>query len=1786
MTSDPAAPFEMQSSGDPLDWTVDEVVQFLCLNPQTPWTLSSSRAPRPDSVTFEAAIRDNMITGEVLLHDVDKEALRDDLGLRALGHRSCMLMAIRYLQRKSPKFQGFKSHPGAHLDDLSSPSQSALATPVHLPRPSPPACHASSRQVATPQRAVPHSPRLLTPSMPQARSPVKPPLSIRESEQTPVTPDGLGPNGNVNHPDASHQDACHGRLTPSPRRPSGDSGAGTFSTSSVTGRRTRPGEDIVVDSQGHKRRRLNLITSSEDQNIEVSPKQPGRQRDKEWYMGPDELSTSQLFYSSDPDEEDPTFTITGSKLPHAQRSFVNKSLIHFYKQKPVVLNPSQSALVPYRQSTKQTTKPSKTPLVVNVSGPKLFTLYTVKDGKVTVTKDELNKWPQLVKSETADTEKDADSFAYLLQKYPAEQNDQDAYPLYGDSGDEGEYDEETWQEIEDERRAPLPKQKTLTPAEVDLIIESCISEYEKNWHDNGKIREEPKARRIWLAAKKGKCTNEQIKGLMRDISLLNRRMGAFLKAIREGEYNTKKELQTQCQSLENTVANIQKQKWRVSVLEQEKCPPKFSAPARPVPPKKTDTVAEEGESLDSEESDAASTNSLDDFVDDSEIVHVVGQSVRHGSPTASVSSGEDDIISPSGKRRNTRGRALPFQQSSSPSPALINDDPVECIDLTADSPPPDDEDEYRIETPPLNPRQPRTPQSEGLMSREISPGPDLGRQVYVEIPVVKREDFPTSEKGRAPSLPAIDDVDKLKMVSWRLLEERPDRRRLLAKLIIALPEDERKNLTKQIPRYDEDDLGKLTRNALRRIIKGKDSMHDMEASESQLIMRTASLYISWVNCAHYTGKGFPKDDVKKAINDIAGFPDFNGNLHLRLSAYRAWEKETWGDESEAQSGVGDTPHKKRKREVKESQDAKMNQESAQLRVAHQEKLRKRLERKLGKMGVSNTDATHQAVTFGNPVIYLDPHIGQRVKPHQLTGVQFMWRELIKDDMRQGCLLAHTMGLGKTMQVISLLVTIANAAASDSPAIRRQVPKALHRSQTLILCPSSLIENWYEEFLMWTPKDSAIGPVNKVTSSDWVKERLETVSRWNDEGGVLLVSYDMFRTWILNKETSKRPKPLSDSDHENMKRWLLEGANLIIADEAHKMKNPSSAITAAAMQFRSQSRIALTGSPLANNLVDYFTMVNWIAQGYLGEFTSFKANFVEPIEEGLYIDSNYTERRRSLVKLQVLKSILDPKINRADISVLEGSLPPKVEFVLTVPLTSVQQAAYNLYVDSVLQGRTDVSKVQLLSWIAILGLCCNHPACFRNKLLSKANDAHKLDKALEGIEPSLWDKPISQLGLDIANIVPEQEQLFSAVPDMNAPALSCRAQILDRIIAESIRAGDKVLVFSHSLPTLDYVEQMLKMSGWKYCRLDGATPIAGRQAATKRFNRDSTENVYLISTRAGGLGLNIFGANRVVIFDFTFSPVWEEQAVGRAYRLGQQKPVFVYRFIAGGTFEEIMYNKTVFKTQLAFRVVDKKNPVRSATKSLGEYLFPAKQTPQEDITQFLGKDPEVLDKIIREDECLPERLIRKITLTETFQKDDNDKLTDEEKKAAQEQLDDERLKRTDPDRYQKVIIERQRATMAQSYPNISTTQYATPYQPQTLPPQSQPPHTHPPPPTPPVPPTVPSNVHNFGPPALAPDMSVMQPSTPASDPMYIPIPGLSTTLHRPLVHSEPVSPHNHHGFHPSLQSVSNGLPGQPSGPATPASASAQPNTTAEEQRGQSEPVPSSSQEGAKNRCRTQ
>lgn len=345
---------------------------------------------------------------------------------------------------------------------------------------------------------------------------------------------------------------------------------------------------------------------------------------------------------------------------------------------------------------------------------------------------------------------------------------------------------------------------------------------------------------------------------------------------------------------------------------------------------------------------------------------------------------------------------------------------------------------------------------------------------------------------------------------------------------------------------------------------------------------------------------------------------------------------------------------------------------------------------------------------------------------------------------------------------------------------------------------------------------------------------------------------------------------------------------------------------------------------------------------------------------------------------------------------------------------LQAKIYRHYVDYMLRAveAEDPETTTLWAWLEDLRLLCNHPQCFQERLGRRLQEARRTSKAADNgsevpvkgtekqvIVPAQRDSTTSDDENEdpvVDSKLPETmtEKLLAIYKGLTIPLdslrLSSKMLVLNQILDLAEKAGDKSLVFSHSIPTLDYIADLLGKAHKKYMRIDGKVHTGKRQEMTREFNSGKQMNVCLISTKAGGLGLNMYGANRVIIVDTHFNPMHEEQAIGRAYRLGQKRSVYVYRLTVGGTFEEALLNQSLFKQQLATRVVDKKNPRRHALKNVNQYLFHPKQLDQEDIYEHAEKDPLVLGKLVTAD-----RNIRSISLTETFHKEDQIELTPEQ-----------------------------------------------------------------------------------------------------------------------------------------------------------------------------------------------
>ena len=1473
---------------------------------------------------------------------------------------------------------------------------------------------------------------------------------------------------------------------------------------------------VVVDDNGRKRIRPFLISqmqparsesvdiersSSNVQQIKKTPTGSGRtssalnkdknpttigrsgpvRSSKDAYLGLRALHVDRIFYGDTPLDEEilddfqvdelpftdgmvdhsENFTIFSmNRFGSGQRTYVNGQLQRFLRSaKPKKFRNNGrevTGIVPYSESLARKHQPLS------------MTIYEKSSGGYIASRSNRSAWHDASEESLANEENDPTTFNFpevfvqqnddpldpdRLEKWKYLKGDDKVLPLYGDSDSDGEYDLDTWREMEREERklgqpsAKLSRHRSLDDAQVNAVIDRALEQFAEDWQ----VKRAPKLQRIawkcWHKSRQQGDKEARIIHITASINNLETRLRNLRKEVLKESWSTENQVFRQTKSMEETVFGQKYAEWQMRIVKLETAPEK---PA-PLPPKLkfrgSDVTRQD---LKDGEEDISSGNyeacdsdeEMDDFIvnddvdedrgfNDELMVAETGTADDSQLPMTLIS---DDQSTTAGtpKAVNDAGNLVknPLFRSRRKSPSMPKLESA-YIDLTQTSDPvepeasdlrPEPESKllYRIHTPPLD----AVNESDSSFHR-YRKKPVEFRKPPVDTEIINLEsDTEASEWNiKSPAnhekLPAFNEVKKISEMDAKWLEERQDRKRLLIWAIARCPKELRQSAITEIEGVLYKTLETNLWESLLSLTNDTRKGERVKIPTSDAYMRIASWFITWTIPARVKQRqGIQRAHLATAIDDVAGFSPFYSFLRSCLRYYTQDVKvESLSQNSSKNTPVKRvlledsddrsqaTPVKKRKYEVQQSQEAMDLQYRAQQRVREQELRKKELKHRFKAFSVNDEDPTKVIINLSkedhHDFIFINPKIGQRIQGHQKDGVRFMWRELTADHNKlQGCLLSHTMGLGKTMQVITLLVTLAEAAKSTNEKISSQVPPALRKSQTLVLCPPSLLDNWYEEFLMWAPDPFAanVGAIRNVTSAMKPEERIDEMDRWRDDGGVLLLGYSTFRAIIENpKNSSGRPpmnpenkknRRLTESEHQRMTQTLLETPNLVIADEAHSFKGLTSSLNRAMTKIRTTSRVALTGSPLSNNLDEYYAVIEWIAPKYLGEHFHFKAHYIEPIEQGLYKDSTPAQYLTSRKTLKALQLTLEPKVHRADNSVLKESLHGKVEYLIRIPLTNLQAQVYRDYVSYMLGtvGNKDASQATLFAWLQDLRVLCNHPKIFEEKLRQRlqaskpkpeavaagtppkpTNGKKAKNKRAVQAEPVDFDREDWDPELP-TTITEKLLAIYNAHPKpLDSVSLSFKMLVLKQILDLAEKAGDKVLVFSHSNPTLDYVGKVLSTAKRSFVRIDGGTLTTGRQAMTRRFNQTDKDNICLIATKAGGVGLNMYGANRVIILDSHFNPMHEEQAIGRSYRIGQKKMVFVYRLTIGGTFEKGLINQAIFKQQLATRVVDKKNILPSAGKSMKQYLFQPVDLEQEDLTECIGKDELILDQLLTENE---------------------------------------------------------------------------------------------------------------------------------------------------------------------------------------------------------------------------
>ncbi|ONK57221.1 uncharacterized protein A4U43_C10F17850 [Asparagus officinalis] len=512
-----------------------------------------------------------------------------------------------------------------------------------------------------------------------------------------------------------------------------------------------------------------------------------------------------------------------------------------------------------------------------------------------------------------------------------------------------------------------------------------------------------------------------------------------------------------------------------------------------------------------------------------------------------------------------------------------------------------------------------------------------------------------------------------------------------------------------------------------------------------------------------------------------------------------------------------------------------------------------------------------------------------LKPYQLVGVNFLL--LLYRKNIGGAILADEMGLGKTVQAVTYLTLLKHLDNDSGPH--------------LIVCPASVLENWERELKKWCPSFSVI--LFHGAGRNMYSKELSSLGKAGlpPPFNVLLVCYSLF----------ERRSGQQKDDRKVLKRWQWGS---VLMDEAHVMKDKNSYRWKNLMSVakNARQRLMLTGTPLQNDLHELWSLLEFMMPDIFatGDIDLKKVLNAE--------DSDLIQR---------IKSILGPFILRRLKSDVMQQLVPKIQNVRYVVMGREQSEVYRDAIEeyrAASKARLEKSstglsgnavkflpKRQISNYFTQFRKIANHPLLVRQIYTDK--DVVRIGKMLYpkgafGFECTV-EKAIQELKTYNDFSIHRLLVLYGDTGVKGARALtddhvlgSAKCQALAELLPLLSNSGHRVLIFSQWTQMLDILEWTLEVIGVTYKRLDGSTQVTERQTIVDTFNNDPSIMACLLSTRAGGQGLNLIGADTVIIHDMDFNPQMDRQAEDRCHRIGQNKPVTIYRLVTKDTVDENIY----------------------------------------------------------------------------------------------------------------------------------------------------------------------------------------------------------------------------------------------------------------------------------------
>ncbi|KAF2858982.1 hypothetical protein K470DRAFT_259268 [Piedraia hortae CBS 480.64] len=522
-----------------------------------------------------------------------------------------------------------------------------------------------------------------------------------------------------------------------------------------------------------------------------------------------------------------------------------------------------------------------------------------------------------------------------------------------------------------------------------------------------------------------------------------------------------------------------------------------------------------------------------------------------------------------------------------------------------------------------------------------------------------------------------------------------------------------------------------------------------------------------------------------------------------------------------------------------------------------------------------------------------------LRPYQIEGASFLHRLFV---LQEGGILGDDMGLGKTVQVIAFLTAAFGKTGDerDNKRMRkiRRFEDGRWYPRVLIIVPGGLMINWQQELERW-------GWWHVYSFHGTMAAKQEALAA--AKHGRLEIMITTYKTYYLNCGAI------------NEIRW-----DCVVADEVHQLKENSTEVTKAMSNLNASCRIGLSGTAIQNKYEELWTLLNWTNPGRFGTLSKWKQCISTPLKLGQSHEASYAQlaaARRTAEKL--VHNLLPRFFLRRTKALISDQLPKKSDRIVFCPLSEIQTEAYNNFCDSeIVHAIRHSSQPCSCGSGKKEGWCCNA-------------ELENYGKWQHYVFPCLMT--LQKLANHVAMLVPsgeadeshekELEMLKEALPDRWKALYQERDNIINfanhqfcgkwRVLKQLLKLwdnnGDKALIFSHSVRLLKILRALfMATTTYSVSYLDGSMSYGERQSVVDDYNTNPSRLFFLISTKAGGVGLNITSANKVVIVDPNWNPSHDLQAQDRAYRIGQVRNVDVFRLVSKGTVEELVYARQVYK----------------------------------------------------------------------------------------------------------------------------------------------------------------------------------------------------------------------------------------------------------------------------------